>query len=138
MSDPIRLSPGLEDGLMEGAGVLTVYYFGCDGRPGHYLFGPGMVSLNLRKFEQPWGLSIDGNLAPHGPQREGVTRVSHKDGWTALSMWDRSVDTRGMSSSTFLIDAELPYDVAMRIAREAFPRVFARFTFEVEEATDAR
>ena len=69
---------------------------------------------------------------------EGVCAVHRLEGWTALGMWDRSVDVRGNCCSVFFVRGELPFASALTVAREAFPMVFARFTFPVVSEADDR
>src|ERR1700693_4562864 len=79
--------------------AMKVYFFGCMRGPGHYLHSnPSPRGLTERRAlcaierSNPWGYKIDGKLCPAGAQVQGRALVHHKDGWTALSFWDRSVD----------------------------------------------
>lgn len=65
---------------------------------------------------------------------EGVMRVQHLGGWTALAMWDRSVDTRGNCLSVFFLRGEYTFATGLAAARDAFPTIFARFTFPIVDA----
>lgn len=56
---------------------------------------------------------------------------------TALSFWDRTVDRRGNSSSNFFFDSHLNFDDALADAREHWPHIFERFTFEVNQGAEA-
>lgn len=136
---------------------MAAYYFGCtrgvwgDTQAGHGFCGPHGRSVSGRDVEaaNPWGM-LDGKLAPKDHYGEvvfgiddrrraeraaecpqGVAALHHKDGWTALSFWDRTGDSRDNSNSTFLFDAALSFDEAVAATREHFPALFARFTFEV-------
>lgn len=125
---------------------MRALYFGCPRgvygyrEAGHRFVEPGGRAARTRDAEvaQPWGLTVDGQLAPReydsrrAPEMpQGVAALHHKDGWTALSFWDRSGDSRGASSSTFLFEATLDFDQALSAARERFPALFERFSFEV-------
>lgn len=130
---------------------MRAYYFGCWREPGHYLWLPGTGGyphkagraegelLGSRSHSHdpkpgiiPWGYSLDGGLLTGSRYyTEGVARVAQRDGWTALSFWDQSVDSRPGSSSTFVFDALLTPEEALAAAREAFPPIFERFTFDV-------
>lgn len=81
--------------------------------------------------EIPWGYSLDGGLLKHKSLKQGQAVTERRDGWTALSFWDYSVDSRPGSSSTFVFDALLGSEEALAAARENFPAVFERFEFEV-------
>lgn len=117
-----------------GAEITRVLYFGCIGGAGHYLHDDRTRRHFRRDAQgQPWD-AIDGSLCPPGPQLEGRALVHHRDGWTALAFWDRSVDHRGNSNSAFFIDATVDFPDALQAAKDAWPEVFARFTFEVTPA----
>lgn len=119
----------------------TPFYFGCWGRVGHYLWAPGMVYVGYCGH-RPFTLQdLDGRLQPPRPrnrtfdndvdQPQGLARLTHRDGWTVLSFWDRSVDDRGCSHSTFVLPGIRAFDAAVIAAREAFPEVWARINFKV-------
>jgi hypothetical protein len=114
-----------------------IYYFGAIGDAGHYLWTEDFG--HMRGFETmqqlPWGYRIYAELCPSGEQVEGVARIHHLAGWTALAFWDRSVDHRPGSNSVFIFRGELTFDDAVARAKEKFPDVWARFRFEVREAT---
>lgn len=67
-------------------------------------------------------------------QPEGRALLHHRDGWTAVAFWDRTGDSRPGSNTAFLLDEVLDFDAAVDAARQAYPHVFARFTFEVVPA----
>lgn len=123
------------------SGGTKAYYFGCIGQPGHYMHAEGSWRHMWPIDFQPWNLKVDGGLIPGGPRnaygKQGVAAIHHKDGWTAISFCDRSVDTRPGCSSTFLFDTELTFDEALREAQERWPDIFARFDFEVTLAVAA-
>lgn len=107
-----------------------MYYFGCVGQPGHFMHRPG--GRRDWDADTPWGRTPDGTLCPAGgKQVEGVALIHHKDGWTALSFWDRSVDQRGGCNSNFFVAAELSFDEMVAQAKERFPQVWHRFNFDV-------
>lgn len=113
-----------------------VYYFGCDNnQSGHYLFaedqGRSLYGSRAAAIV-PWWKQLDAGFAPKGHQVEGVARLTHTlDGWTVLSFWDRSVDTRPGSHSTFLIRGHHDYEAARSLACAAFPRTWGRYRFQV-------
>jgi hypothetical protein len=123
---------------------MKVYYFGCHQYPGHYMHRVGM-SLDWEFLERnPWGTSVDGGLCPGVNEKgeawrvqnqiEGAATLHHKDGWTALSFWDRSIDKRNACNSAFLAEGTHTFDEMLVIAREHFPTVMARFTFPIVPA----
>lgn len=123
------------------------YYFGCRNRPGHYLFD---VHFRLTPYggpkELPWKeREIDGRLCPNwrakgkhrnGPEIEGNALLHHKEGWTALAFWDRSVDRRGACNSVFFFEGTHTFEEAVELARATFPGVWSRFTFEVIDVSE--
>lgn len=84
-----------------------------------------------------WLERSDGLLAPRAHSRQGVAVVrTHDPGWTSLSFWDRSVESRGGSSSTFALPVcGLGWDELLEAARDAFPEVWERFSLAVEAET---
>jgi hypothetical protein len=114
------------------------YYFGCWGNAGHYLFDPDRRSTRYTDKMVPWE-QIDsvlcyGHRGPYqnGPQVQGLALLHHRDGWTALSFWDRTVDKRGGSNSNFFVEGTLSFDEIVLVAKERFPSIWERFTFKVE------
>ena len=58
------------------------------------------------------------------PQGRGfIHRVA---GWTVISWWDRSGDSRMGSNAVFFVRGDHPWAEALRRAREAFPREMKR------------
>lgn len=132
---------------------MRAFYFGCWRALGHYLWHQGSDGTPIKKYDRgesdrrllggyphssqggkgeiPWGYSLDGGLLKGKDLKQGEAVVERRSGWTALSFWDRSVDSRGGSSSTFVFDADLEPEAALEAAREAFPPIFDRFTFPV-------
>jgi len=112
-------------------------YFGCVDRVGHHLFDKRLTMLSstvvgVDGSQLRWMRSLDGVLPPQdGLRIDGEARLHVLHGWTVIAFWDRSVDSRPNSNSVFFIPGVKPFEVALAMAREAFPSVFARFTFEV-------
>ena len=109
----------------------TVLYYGCHKGVGHYLHN----STGNRICEHeglPWHRAeIDGRLQPTGPQYQGRIAHHQRQGWTALAWWDRSVDGRGKSSSTVLINAEQDPEQALATAKAALPWLFERINYHL-------
>lgn len=116
------------------------YYFGWIERYGHGFAAPearGFIKsehfelLPLKDYE------IDGKLAPvtkPAHEQEGVCSLNRYEtdiDWTVISFWDRSSDSRGKSNSTFICPEQLSFNDAVALAKKCFPKVFARFTFEL-------
>jgi hypothetical protein len=105
-------------------------YFGCRraGECGHYAF-----TQTGRQYghNEHWIDLLDGMFQPEGPEIEGVARLHHLNGMTILAFWDRSGDSRPASNSAFVLKGKLTFAEALAEAKQRFPWVFERFTFEV-------
>lgn len=122
--------------------IPKMLYFGCWDQPGHYLVNVhGAHQWHEKgspKYVLPWD-RIDGALCygckgdyDNGPQKEGLAKLHQKNGWTALSFWDRSVDKRGGCNSNFFLPAIVSFDEMVRLAKQQFPQIWARYKFPVE------
>jgi hypothetical protein len=116
-----------------------LYFFGCANRAvGHYLFeaweGGGVDTCRGWKVG-PWE-ALDGKLVPEKirgqNQPQGQAYVTHKNGWTALSFWDRSVDKRHGSNFSLIVDKETGGEEILELARRRMPKVMERFAFEIK------
>ena len=125
---------------------VDVLYFGCIERAGHYLWsreGTGRPCTDRRDRELAQRLGgLDGALCWNSKsdryshecdETEGLAFVTHREGWTALAFWDRSVDGRGACNSAFLAEGTLTCAQIVRHARQRWPEVWARFSFDVVE-----
>lgn len=110
-------------------------YFGCIGGPGHFMHNES--GAHDWKATTPWGRTPDGTLCPQGREVEGRALLHRKQGWTALSFWDRSVDGRGGCNSNFFVNQTMTFEEIVGLAKERFPRVWARYRFEVVPAEPA-
>jgi hypothetical protein len=92
----------------------------------------------------PWGFRVDGQFAPRvflGAEAPNGCAGFHQAiswvgcpsevAWSLISWWDNSVDTRGGSSCSFMVDRRATPAEILAEARVAFPQVFARFNYEV-------
>ena len=53
------------------------------------------------------------------------------NGFTIVSFWDRSSDKRFGSNSSFIEFGHYQFNEMIALARIAFPKLFARFDFEI-------
>lgn len=120
---------------LDHAGVIgQCLYFGCHRESGHFLWSEnGHRASRDAEKKLPFRYCIlDGGLLPHYENEvEGKATIVHWPKWTVVSFWDRSVDKRGGCNSAFVIPAVLSFDEAIAVAKERFPWVWSRFTFEV-------
>jgi hypothetical protein len=109
------------------------YYFGPWERAGHYFFSPRGRSATFSERERiPWNdCDIDGKLQPLNTRQQGAALLHHRDGWTALSFWDSSVDTRPGCNSTYLARGTWSFDEMATIAKQHFAWRWSRMRFEV-------
>jgi len=126
-----------------------MYYFGPWDQPGHYLHDEsGRVLWREEEIGLPWtGGQIDGRLQPgcvpggssyarRGPEVEGDALLHRKAGWTAISFWDRSVDTRGACNSTYMAEGEFTFEQMVEMAKARFAVRWNRMKFEVRESQE--
>lgn len=130
---------------------MTTYFFGCiNGRSGHYLWRPSGVRYESIRHQGvlPW-TDIDAALCPgkrplrsrlyavvdnyveNGEQVEGWAALHHRDGWTALAWWDRSVDPRYGSNAALFAPGNLTADQVLAVGREHFAGFLDRMTYQV-------
>jgi hypothetical protein len=125
---------------------MRVFYFGVwpnnRGTVGHWLHKTD--GSNVRdNLPFAWKRVLDAGLLPGGePQTEGLIYPVDFLGWTVLTFWDRSGDSRPNSNSAFVI--ERPKGATLRtreqdlaLCRERFPAVFERIKFPLVFAGDA-
>lgn len=104
---------------------------------GHYLHLPTGTPY-ITVDEQPWGRKIDGGLmndANFGKNTEPDGRLvfAQRDGWSALSFWDRSGDSRPGSVTVFLVHELIDRDQLLARARGQWPEWFARPGFPIKQ-----
>lgn len=123
---------------------FRILYFGCVGESGHYLWSPGRAADDppmKRAWHEihrlPWGQHVDTGLCPTDTRKEGIAlhHVAFDVNdlpWTAVSFWDSTVDKRPGSCSVFIVEGAHTAEQVIALSREAFPTIWARFTFPVE------
>lgn len=127
-----------------------VLYFGPLKESGHFLFyenGEQVSPHRLADTITPWGREIDGTLQPgmilwrdhwinessRGGRswQYGEAVIHHKEGWTALSFWDSTIDTRPGCSSTYLAQGTFTFEQMVELAKERFAERWGKMKFEV-------
>jgi hypothetical protein len=121
-----------------------MFYFGPLYESGHYMYREnGQTVYSEDRKDIPWqGWDIDGKLQPgcfvdrgrwdhRGPENEGEALLHHKDGWTALSFWDRTIDTRYGCNSTYIAEGILTFEQMVELAKARFPKRWGMMKFEV-------
>lgn len=112
-----------------------LFYFGCYKSVGHYLINQAGRLIVPSQASIPWEVDEMERLCPptryYADEKEGRAALHHRNGWTALAFWDRSVDTSYNSKSVFLAEGNLEFDAMIEQAQAAFPQIWKRFQFEV-------
>ena len=111
--------------------MLGPFYFGCWVTLGHYLYdkrGDYVCGDDVGFPES----SLDCKLAPETTSEQGVAKHYNLAGYTLLAFWDRSVDRRPGGNSVFILPGCLGFDESIAAATQAFPKVWARFTFPIK------
>jgi hypothetical protein len=108
-----------------------ILYFGCvndRNSTGHALYGALAADVRIQNaYDMSRWLD---NLAPrdgrklHQPQ--GQARYYQRDGWSVVDWWDRSVDHRGDSHSSFLARGDWTAAELLAAGAIRWPDVWAR------------
>lgn len=125
-----------------------MFYFGPWDRAGHSLvseIGHSVYGSALGTF--PWtDGEMDGQLQPHfkdcrmrGSSRycecpggpEGKALLHYRQGWTAISFWDRSVDKRNACNSSYFAKGTFTFDEMVEMAKRRFAIRWNKMNFEV-------
>lgn len=110
-----------------------IYYLGCWDEAGHYLHDP--TGKSHYYSIGPFTLALlDGG--PFMPQKATLTYPALEDernsmltwseGWTVLSMWDRSVDARPGSHATFVARGKYLEGAMWGLIKLHFPKIAQR------------
>ncbi len=116
-----------------------MFYFGPWSSPGHFVFcEDGRTADEVARGIIPWHPGqMDGPLQPHTDsyEQEGLALIHHRDGWTALAFWDRSIDTRHGCNSTYLAKGDFTFTEMVEMAKERFAERWNKMKFEVTDVT---
>ena len=121
---------------------MKVFYFGPWHMAGHFIFQPDGFMSRPSKRAGPWSMAdLDAQpydhkradtgkgVVPVDPtERQGIWRLTHRDGWTALGAWDRTCDARPGSKAVFIAEGEHDETAMKAIAAQHFPTIWARIT----------
>jgi hypothetical protein len=113
--------------------LRRMFYFGCKNQAGHgmHCSPSNQVNIDIAHnflYDNPWRQGIDGDLCPEDKeQKEGIAVISQKDGYTALSFWDRSIDHRFSSNSNFIAEGNFNFEDMKHFAKKFFPEIMNRF-----------
>jgi hypothetical protein len=134
-----------------------MFYFGPWDGAGHYLHDERGYTAWKDERTIPWTPGeLDGKLQPHFPGcakkrpgaypdrycgcpsgQEGPALLHHRDGWTALAFWDRSVDTRGACNSVYIAHGDFSFEQMVEMAKARFAFRWNKMKFDVTPAPEA-
>jgi hypothetical protein len=127
--------------ITKNGGGGHFFYRAVDGCP---TWAEGIMAINeahrarIGGFPVPWtSRELDGALAvapdivvygtiPCDEQPQGRCCLHHKDGWTALSFWDRTGDVRHGSSSTIVARGTFGIAEMLERFKTELPRLWER------------
>jgi len=135
-----NLAMGSVCSAVASLGKNDALYFGVESKSnvGHYYFyrdGRRMLEPNnikdsfLPESLGYYGLIDGGFCLKKGVQ--GHALIHFIEGWTVLSFWDSSGDSRPGSNSNFVIKGRHSFNEMVEISKALFPTIWQRFTFEV-------
>jgi len=141
------------EALGESTAMPSVLYFGPYTAVGHHLRGPdglmvradhlsglGFSDKSLRELSTNYGLALDsaldGGYTPSRdrkrPQEEGHARLTHEHGMTLLGIWDRSIDKRSGSHSTYIAVGTFDFATMCKLCQAVYPLRWALLAIRVE------
>lgn len=141
----------MEHGAFErlNAPPKRAYFFGCVRTVGHSLISPA-AEVRESECSAPWRVGeIDQAMQPGctrgvgshltgGAQLLGVARLHHRNGWTMLSCWDRSVDSRPGSNANFMIEGKHDFETMLALVAETFPGPVILAAYDTDLAEPGR
>jgi hypothetical protein len=112
-------------------------YYGCWDDSGHYYYDEHGMSMTRRAAalatKMPWGIyDIDGAMQPRHHHREGEALLACKGGWSVLTFWDRSIDTRPGSLSAYFAEGTFTFDEMVELAKTRFAVRWNKMKFQVK------
>ena len=96
-------------------------------------YDPLTEVTSCRDVRAAWGLSLE-RIYEYGPQPEGEHRLLHENGWTCLSMWDRSADRRGACTASFAFEGTHDFPACIALARVHFPGIIERIEAHIQRS----
>lgn len=109
-----------------------VLFFGCQSATskGHYFFRPHFRKYDFdpKHFRDEQGRHLDGGFLEAQGVRDvqGSAAYRQLNGYSIVSWWDRSGDSRGASNSAFIVQGDHTPQEVMRLGAESFPTILPR------------
>lgn len=108
------------------------FYFGCVNIVGHHLWDHKLNHYSGTECPfKPEELDIP--FCPPENTLQGIAKISYAKGWTILSYWDNSIDSRPGSHSTFLASGEYHFNPMWEHMYAVFPSIFNRLKLKITE-----
>lgn len=134
--------------LGEASALPPVLYFGPLESVGHHLRAPNGRMVTQRNVGEHgfakqyrdksyFGLALcadlDGGYVPQEcGQVEGCAALTHEAGMTVLGIWDRSIDTRPGSHSTYIAVGTYDFPTMCKLCKVVFPKRWAMLADRVQ------
>ena len=132
--------------------MTALYFFGCrNNHAGHYLtLSPMMRDTPLRYFELAavlgrhpdtefcYGVDklVRGEWRRTKPEIPGAAALHHVNGWTVLSWWDRSVDSRPGGNASLIAEGTFTEEEILQLGREHFGPFLERMAYKIAVPID--
>lgn len=119
-----------------------IYYFGCGLREtGHYLHNIDLITIDEFSLKLPFKWEkLDCGFCPKdnevNNQEQGIIKSTKIDEWLILSFWDRSMDKRFGSHSTFLCKTNEGKKELLSRSKKCYPKIFKRIEFKLRFIKD--
>lgn len=120
----------------------TIYYFGCMSDAGHHLYSPsgksGRDSLCIYDLPKPLYPSIDTGYCSKDKAEGSYYYTKDSVGFSIISIWDNSIDSRPGSHATFLTTPIMSHDELLAAAKKTWPKIFGRMRASLIRKTERR
>lgn len=73
-----------------------------------------------------WNAQTGNRYSGDYEQAQGAACLRTRDGWTALSWWDRSGDRRGGANTTLVAKGAFTFEQMLELLRVKFPQIHER------------
>lgn len=127
--------------------MTKLFYLGCINKAGHYLWKDQDTEDSYygnKEIPEHILSKLDTGFCPKDTAVIGFVQRTNIDDWVILSWWDRSVDSRPGSHSTFAAQGFKNMGELQSEMRNKFPVVFSRqkvtleFPMFLDPATDEK
>lgn len=104
---------------------MKIFYFGCWGSPGHFLWANGRRWAE-RSDECPFKPEhLDGSILLPRPEKVGTGALTFVRGWTVLAWWGSPWDKRPAVNCAITIKGKLEFESLWNAFVGQFPELAA-------------